>query len=561
MSIDLHPDIEHLDKTSLCYSIYAQLYHNFFNAQQKKDDEHPYGVEEGDETSIRLKNTAYGFASAIAGAVAGEGDSGEGGLLLDYLKKSGGDMTGMLRADYGFEAGTGNTRVLETYSEEKTDAAGVVTGVEYGVRITGSLRLGGNGLYLGGRQVLRHDGDTSVATLDAAHLDIAAGTVRSFGEWTFGERESGVFISPVLLQVAGHDVYHRGNANLPTVDWAMHDGEVQGGLAVAGETTLGGALSALHGVRLGDGGKTLLFFSGEDATLGGYLSFGEGFGIRIGGKDVLIRQAGDRIRLGSIGGDLLLGSDDTPKIRLFSGLSDIDGEYLLVSPYGHASFPGSLTVRHNYGAELLSSYRADSTDEGIIIHKRLRMGSADGFLVTGDKESLSLSSAVSYTENGTQVFIPHTTHAGHRASTGHYAPQNRRSESFFLSTDADFVTVDVPLEAAGHVGIDGSATRLTDGALYFTEEVRLQAVAGGVKHHGDSLFTGSLSSEFFSSGFAGSGWAVRTNRTTGNVTATFDEVVARRKFRAYEFEVRKVSATNGSFWVSDSCSGDTVEKL
>ena len=226
-------------------------------------------MEEGDETSIRLKNTAYGFASAIAGAVAGEGGSGGDGLLLDYLKKSGGDMTGMLRADYGFEAGTGNTRVLETYSEEKTDATGVVTAVEHGVRITGSLRLGGNGLYLGGRQVLRHDDDRSVATLDAAHLDIAAGTVRSFGAWTFGERESGVFISPVLLQVAGYDVYHRGNANLPTVDWTMHDGEVQGDLTVAGETALGGALSALHGVRLGDGGKTLLSFSGEDATLGG----------------------------------------------------------------------------------------------------------------------------------------------------------------------------------------------------------------------------------------------------------------------------------------------------
>ena len=64
MSVQLHPDIETLDKESLCYSIYAQLYHNFFNAQQKKDDEHPYGIEEGDETSLRLKNTAYGFASA-----------------------------------------------------------------------------------------------------------------------------------------------------------------------------------------------------------------------------------------------------------------------------------------------------------------------------------------------------------------------------------------------------------------------------------------------------------------------------------------------------------------
>ncbi|MCS3085429.1 hypothetical protein NXW09_29545 [Bacteroides ovatus] len=76
----------------------------FFNAQQKKDDEHPYGIEEGDETSLRLKNTAYGFASAIAGAVTGEGGSGSGGLLLDYLKKSGGDMTGKAQCQLRFRS-------------------------------------------------------------------------------------------------------------------------------------------------------------------------------------------------------------------------------------------------------------------------------------------------------------------------------------------------------------------------------------------------------------------------------------------------------------------------
>ena len=48
---------------------------------------------------------------------------------------------------------------------------------------------------------------------------------------------------------------------------------------------------------------------------------------------------------------------------------------------------------------------------------------------------------------------------------------------------------------------------------------------------------------------------------SGGVSATFDEVVARRKFRAYEFEVEKTSVTNGSFWISDSCSGDTVDCL
>lgn len=561
MSVQLHPDIGQLDRSSLCYSIYSQLYHNFFDAQEHKSADNPYGIEEGDETSIRLKNTAYGFASAIAGAVMGDDETGDGGVLLDYLKKSGGDMTGILRADYGFEAGISHTRILETYSNDEIGADGTISAVEYGVRIIGNLRLGGDGLFLGDRQVLRYRKDMATATLDAPYLDVTAGTVRSSGEWLFGKRETGIFISPTMLQVGGQDVYHRGNANLSSTDWTMHDGVVHGNLTVSDEATFNGSLSALHGVRLGDQGKILLGFSGEDVALGGYLSFGEGFGIRIAGKDVLSRVDKNQIRLGSIGGDLLLGSDNTPKIRIFSGLSDIDGDCLLVSPYGHACFPGSLTVRHNYGDNLLSTYRTDATDEGVIIHRRLRMGSADGFLVTGDKETLSLTSAVRYIEEGIQRFSPHTARLGHRASTSRYMPQNRHSESFVLMTDADFVTIGAPLEATGHLGIDGSTTRLADGTLYFTGDLRLQAVAGGIKHYGGSLFMGELSSGFFSSGFAGTGWAIQTNRTTGHVTATFDEVVARHRFRAYEFEVRKVSATNGSFWVSDSCSGDTVEKL
>ena len=87
MSIELHPDIGQLDPDSLCYSIYSQLYSNFFNAQDRKDDTHPWGVIEGDDTSVRLKNTAYSFASAISGSVAGEGSSGEA-YSWDILKKA-----------------------------------------------------------------------------------------------------------------------------------------------------------------------------------------------------------------------------------------------------------------------------------------------------------------------------------------------------------------------------------------------------------------------------------------------------------------------------------------
>ena len=560
MSVQLHPDIEHLDRSSLCYSIYSQLYHNFFNAQQKKDAEHPYGVEEGDETSVRLKNTAYGFASAIAGAVTGEGGESGGGLLIDYLKKTGGDMTGIFRANYGFEAGVANTRILETYSEEVTDGEGVVSAIEYGIKITGNLKLGGDALYLGGRNVLRYDQYKATATIDASNIDLLSGSVHSTGEWTIGDKETGVFISPTSLQIGGNDIYHKGNANLSTVDWVMQNGTVHKDLTVHGATSLNGAFTAKYGVQLGDKGNTLLSFSGDDVALSGYLSFLDGFGIRITGKSVLTRED-ESIRLGSIGSDLLLGSDDTPKIRLFSGISDIDGDCLMLSPYGKACFPGSLTVRHNYGAELLSSYRVDSNDEGVVIHKNLRLGTADGILITGDKEQVSISTNVVYEADGVQTIIPHKTSFRHRASTSRYAPQDRYSETFLVYTDADFVASNVPIEAVGHIGIDGSYTRLTDGVLYLTETLRLQAVSDGIKHYGNSYFGGTLSSEFFSAGFAGSGWAIQTNRTTGNVIATFDEVVARKKFRAYEFEVNKLSATNGSLWISDSCSGDSVEKI
>jgi hypothetical protein len=41
-TVPLHPAIEGLDTASLCYSIYSQLYHHFFNAQDKKDEAHPW---------------------------------------------------------------------------------------------------------------------------------------------------------------------------------------------------------------------------------------------------------------------------------------------------------------------------------------------------------------------------------------------------------------------------------------------------------------------------------------------------------------------------------------
>lgn len=564
MSVQLHPDIEQLDQSSLCYSIYNQLYHNFFYAQDRKDEEHPYGIVEGDETSVRLKNTAYGFASAIAGSVAGEGSgSGEsGGILLDYLKKTGDTMVGTLRSNYGFEAGIENTRVLAVYADRQINDAGEITGTDYGIRLYGDLRVGGQSFYLGERRVLCYDTISGIVSFDAEQIDFGVAKMQSTGELIVGEsREQGILITPALLQVGGHDVYHTGNANLDTTNWKMLDAHVSGRLAVSGISIFSGLLQALYGVNLGSDGKVVIQIAHEEVTLNGYLSFGTGYGIKIGGIPVLLRAGDHEIQLGSIGGDLLLGGDYTTKIRLLSGISDMNGDYLLVSRYGDGYFPGSLTVRHNRGTDLLASYRTDANDEGIIFHKRLRFSTSDGAYLIGDQGGISLVSSVIQEKEDARVIQTCTSRIEHLLSTSLYQPQSRDSFSLCINTDTDFLRVGVPLEAHGHIGIDGSYTRLTDDSLFFSEESRLQAVTGGIKHYGNSTFRGNLSSELFSSGFSGSGWAIMLNRTTGSVTATFDEIVARRKFRAYEFEVMKISATNGSLWVSDSCSGDSVEKL
>jgi len=106
------------------------------------------------------------------------------------------------------------------------------------------------------------------------------------------------------------------------------------------------------------------------------------------------------------------------------------------------------------------------------------------------------------------------------------------------------------------MGIRQSYTKLSDNQLFLQNGVYLQGITGAIKEYGDLMLEKSVGSFTFSSGFAGSGWRIYKNVTSGNVVATFDELVVRKKMRVYELEVQKISATNGSLWVSDSCSGD-----
>lgn len=59
---------------------------------------------------------------------------------------------------------------------------------------------------------------------------------------------------------------------------------------------------------------------------------------------------------------------------------------------------------------------------------------------------------------------------------------------------------------------------------------------------------GSVTSPFFSSGFSGSGWRIDAQTNT----LTIDYLVVRKAMQVYEMVVNKITATNGSLWVSNA---------
>lgn len=554
-NIELHPGISGLNEDSLCYSLYIQLYNNFFQAQIKKDTDHPWGIAEGDETSVRLRNTAYNFADAIAGAINKDDEGGvNGNILLDFLKKSGGDMFGKLTANTGFEAGIFNTRILETYYLNE----------QYGLRIYGNLNIGSDNLYIGGKQVIVYDKNTDKTCFSSSTFDFGQAAITSKGEILVGsDKSNGIFINPTGIQIAEYDVFHTGNANQTTIDWSMKDALIGGKLTVSGSTFLSGNLKACSGAELGINNKALISFSEENINTTGFISFATSYGILINNIPVLTRVSNTDIQLGAVGGDLLLGSANTQKTRLQANIATNDGEYILLTKYGGAYFPDSIQIRHNYGETLFSSYRKDNTDEGIIIHKRLRFTDTAAAYLYGKDKGIVFASNVNFIDsiNGTQSIITYNTLLKYIESTSLYKDLSKKSASLVLATEADFINTDKPFEAKGHIGIDSSFTRLTDGALIFNNENYLLSSADGIKYFGNAYFIEDLSSERFSSGFAGSGWAIMKNKVFGHIAATFDELTVRKKMRIYELEVQKISATNGSLWISDNCKGDTVIKL
>lgn len=73
----------------------------------------------------------------------------------------------------------------------------------------------------------------------------------------------------------------------------------------------------------------------------------------------------------------------------------------------------------------------------------------------------------------------------------------------------------------------------------------------------DIITNGSVGSPNFSSGFGGYGWRMDADTNT----LTIDNLVVRKLMKVYELVVNKISATNGSLWVSNAGKVTEVRKL
>lgn len=121
-------------------------------------------------------------------------------------------------------------------------------------------------------------------------------------------------------------------------------------------------------------------------------------------------------------------------------MSDVNGTNILLTKYGEAFFPGSIRIKHDYGDDLMSSYRIDNNDEGLTIHKRLRFGSSVGAYLIGENRNIGFISSIDRIDPSTLEITTNTykTTVQYQASTSVYQVQNRYSDTLAFITESDF---------------------------------------------------------------------------------------------------------------------------
>lgn len=605
----LNPAINGLDTTSTLYDLYTRFYDGMVKANRtdapafvtapvyEKNEDGTYKLDEDgakivdvsamatsmeEYSAILIKNSAYMFANAIVSTISPNqgGDGGTSGV--GFLIRSGDTMQGMLGALYGFEAGDGNTKIFETVVDSSDNKLAIVTGslrVSENVEVAESLSLSDKGICFGGEQVVWHE-DSSLS-LSSPEIDLI-GDVVVDGSIKVGN----VAIDKDGLSYDGYVFYHSGNSNKDDVDWTMRDAYIKRDLQVVGSSTIEGVFVSSGGFLFSIDNNSLLYsISGKNTSpyveLNSDLSIVNNHGIKCNGNHIVWVRNGNIVSFSAPGSVMNLGDSGTDgdgssvatkHIALQADIKSYNGAYTMITHDGNANFPnGFSTGAANAVGATFRTYYTGNNDYGVVSMSNMRFGSEEGPSFSSDSTKLNISLPFSYTLGGILYNASAAfTWCIKTSDSIVYNPTFARAKSsLFLDTDATHFAFGAPIEAE-KFSIKSSRykTQLAENVLFFDDRTFIEGLEDGMRLSQNSMFDGNLysfnsetSSISFSSGFAGSGWAIMEDSLVGGTHATFDSLTIRKKMRVYEFEVQKISTANGALWVSDSCSGDEVVKL
>lgn len=471
------------------------------------------------QTTANIDDFSLAYATAIANAI-GAGTTGIS--VADYIKKTGGAdgvMSGKFTALSGIECGFNYSKQMDTTSlgvvfySDINHSSGVFKGHSKEIidHSTNLLKFNGidefsSGVYLGGSR-------TNIKT------ELLVGT----------DSASGFFVNNSALQYKGYNLYHSGNSNKIDVDWTMLNSFILGDLSVTGTSTLLGNLSAVNGALIGFDGvsKMEAIEDGIEFYKNIYIPSDGEIIDRYNNDFILKDHAEGSVSISAAGKNLLLGYQNTAKVSLLAGLYNYNSDHLLINRFGETTFDWG------FEAGTDGEKRIETNDFGIAVIGSIYINDDSTTISEGDSDLLKISTSFGNVEIGASD-----------------------AETLSINTDRTKFILNKNLYAEDIIGLNASDTRIEDNKLLLSDDHYLLNVTDGIKHFGRTIITENIGTDSFSSGFSGNGWEIDQDSQ-----ATFTNLVVRNKLTVYDFEVEKITAVNGSFWISSGCSATQVTKL
>lgn len=572
-----------LDKGSALYKLYSKYYQGMVSAGETTppDFSTPPTTPDGNidvdtinqslanYSTILMKNSAYLFASTISDVFTGGEGGGEGGGELDgYLKKAGGSMSGELNALYGFKAGISGIKFFETVGTNE-EAYKLI--VYKDLELEGSLKLNN----------ITFKNQASISYLNEKDIVIDSDILKLTGSMSVNDSivvgKIRITSDKILYQDT-HNFYHEGNANQPTIDWQsqnmlVNDSlKVKNSVNILGELKTGafylGKISAENEPEKYMMYSEMLENSQNRVVLNADLSINPGYGILFFDNYILsVRQGTDNVvSLSAPNMILNLGDNNTSDISLQADIKNYNRTYTLISKNGDGYFPNSFKAGcGNSGGVVMETYNS-SDGTGVWFKDRIKIGDKDkGPAIFSNTSQHSLDGILSYIriDNDVQYTEKINFSLYNQITTSLLQSLDKEwSATLHINTDAEFICFDKPIEGTVFsIASSQYKTHLKENVLFFNDGAYLEGLDDGIRYAGNAYFDGNIGSRSFASGFAGYGWSIQENKLYGGISATFDELTVRRKMRIYELEVQKQNIVNGSYWVSNSCSGDRVEEI